>query len=231
MKKLLIISLAVIIVVISILFILNHYFNRPDICWVDFIKLDDTTYTADYYSAIEGRILTKNDLEEQYSIIKFNVSDNIFRSNYKSKNGDAAYLSKGTPIYTVKGYSPNFRLAAYYDNKIVIYEADRSPKAKKGGDLLDIEGKVKYIGINSEEDGVTELFSIKDKKTVDNMVGMVLNAPIKSVKDLNFNRYFIAFHLNDGTKVTRCYFVEPNYLQGGLQLPDEFKETLDKNIR
>ena len=58
---------------------------------------------------------------------------------------------------------------------IGIYEADTNPHAKKGADLLDIGGKVEYIGINSPLDGKTELASIKEESLVSSLVEMVLN--------------------------------------------------------
>ena len=57
---------------------------------------------------------------------------------------------------------------------MILYEADTNPYAKKGADLLDISGKVEYIGVNSAIDGTTELASIRDEGQVSQLVDMIL---------------------------------------------------------
>ena len=79
-------------------------------------------------------------------------------------------------------------------------------QAQTGADLLDIGGKVRYISVNSTEDGVTELASITDPEQVAVLVELVLGAPVdQSRQDYGVTQYFIAFHLRDGTIVSRSY--------------------------
>lgn len=203
--------------------------EQVEIEWVNFIKLNGITYGADYPQV--GRRLTQDDLEKEYETIEFKVADNIFDPHYKTRDGDAAFLEEGTVVYKVKGYSPSFRVAVYQRGEIWLYEADNNPQAKKGYDYYDIENKVTYIGFNSEQDGKTELFSIKDKEKVEKLVAMVLQAPVVKNKSINSNsRYFISFHLKDGTAVTRCYWNEDNYLIPDLMLPEEFKKEVEETM-
>jgi hypothetical protein len=75
-------------------------------------------------------------------------------SGLQKKNGDATLLPKGTKIYKVKGYAPDFRLIAGDQ----LYEASHNPKAKILADFYDIEGRVERISLESTADG----FHIKD---------------------------------------------------------------------
>ena len=198
--------------------------------WINFIQVNDIHYyDANNYC---GRDLTSADIGQKVSEVKFKVSDNVFDPSYKTKDGDAAFLEKGTPLYSVKGYKPEFRLAAYFDGKITMYEAHYNPKAKIGEDLIDIRDKVKYIGINSEQDGITELAKIEAENTVKTMVDNVLSADIVDQKnyDLFGTRYFIAFHLKDGTAITYSYWVNSRYLALGVECPLEFQNEIDKAI-
>jgi hypothetical protein len=73
--------------------------------------------------------------------------------------------------------------------------------------ILDEEKMLKqeldgYIGIASEQDGVAELGALKDAKQVAVLVIMVLLAPVDQNRQGGNRRYFIAFHLADGTVVT-----------------------------
>ncbi|KOA19650.1 hypothetical protein CLHOM_17390 [Clostridium homopropionicum DSM 5847] len=204
--------------------------KHVEIDWINFIQVNDIHY-SDVHNYC-GRDLTSADIGQKVSEVKFKVSDNVFDTSYKTKDGDAAFLEKGTPIYSIKGYRTEFRLAAYFNGKLTLYEAHYNPKAKIGGDLIDIRDKVKYIGINSEQDGRTELAAIKDDNIVKTMVDNVLSADIVDMKnyDLGGTRYFIAFHLKDETAITYSYWVNSRYLALGVECPLEFQNEIDKAI-
>ena len=104
-----------------------------------------------------------------------------------------------------------------------MYEADTNPKAKKGGDLLDISGKVVYISVNSHIDDKTKLGSITESAQVNQLVQMILEAPVdQSLLGTGSKQYFLEFHLKDGTTTKRSYWLDTGLLQRGIQLPKEF---------
>jgi hypothetical protein len=200
-----------------------------EIDWVDFIIFNNIHYSGNYYG---NNILQESDIECKIGKVNFKVSENIRDPEYKIKNGDAAFLEKGTVLYKIRGYKSEFRIAVKQNNKWRIYESAINPKAKKGDDLLDIRDKVAYIGINSETDGKTELASIKDKKEVNYLVNMVLESEVN--QKLIFGegkRYFISFHLLDKTDVTQCYWVEACGLSNGIILPKEFGAGIEKALK
>jgi len=55
--------------------------------------------------------------------VKFKVDGNVCDPNYRPKDGDAAFLDPGTPIYQVSGRSPAQVLAAHQAGRIVAFEA------------------------------------------------------------------------------------------------------------
>jgi hypothetical protein len=76
---------------------------------------------------------------------------------------------------------------------LTLYEADTNPRAHKGADLLNIGGKVTFIGVNSAQDGVTELGAIKRKTQVSALIDMVLQAYVdQSRSRQGQSGYFIA---------------------------------------
>ncbi len=116
-----------------------------------------------------------------------------------------------------------FRLTAYVNHNVLLFEADTNPKAKMGADLLDIGGKVNYIGVNSNQDGTTELAAIKNPKQVAQLVAMVLSAPVDQTHvSQGGPQYFLAFHLKDGTVVIRAYWLNSGELTRGILLPKAF---------
>lgn len=202
-----------------------------NIDWVNFIKFGGITYIGDLN---QGRALKESDLGPEFAKVKFKLSGNVSDPGYHAQDGDAAYLNPGTPVYTVKGYKPTFRLAARDSdsNRLVLFEADTNPNAKQGADLLDIAGKVQYIGVNSEQDGKTELAAIKDPKQVTALVDIVLEAPVDQNRPpQNEPQYFIAFHLEDGTTVTRQYGLHSGELSRGILLPKAFEVAVEQALQ
>lgn len=188
--------------------------------WVNFIRFGGITYLT--APTRPGRSLTESDLGPVFATVTFKLEGNVQNPGYHSRDGDAAFLNAGTKVYSVKGYSPTFRLAAQQNNTFTLYEADTNPHARKGADLLDIGGKVQAIGIVSDQDGVTELGAIKDPKRVTALATMVLEATVDQNRQGGNRRYFIAFHLVDGTVVTRAYWLDTGELARGILLPKAF---------
>lgn len=189
--------------------------------WVNFVRFGGITYLA--ASTKPGRELKDSDLGPVFATVKFKLDGNEHDPAYKARDGDAAYLDAGTQVFTVKSYKPIFRLAARLDNQMQLYEADTNPLAHKGVDLLDIGGRVIYIGINSPQDGVTQLGAIKDPHEVTALVNMVLQAQVnQKYVSQGSVQYFITFYLVDGTSVTRAYWLNSGELARGILLPKTF---------
>ena len=197
--------------------------------WVNFIQFQGITYLATYSRV--GRKLQESDLGPIFATVRFKLEGNVNDPGYRSKDGDAAFLDPGTSVYTLKDYSSQFRLAAYQDGQLILYEADTNPHAKKGGDLLDIAGRVQYIGVNSEQDGVAELGAIKDPQQIANLVDMILNATVdQSYQSTDSLRYVIAFHLIDGTATVRAYWPRSGELSRGILLPPAFASAIEGSV-
>ena len=88
--------------------------------WVNFIEVGSTQYVAGPESPVT---LQQNDLGPVYAQVKFKVSGNICDPSYRLKDGDAAFLDPGTPIYQVNGQPPGDQLAARFNGSIRAYRA------------------------------------------------------------------------------------------------------------
>ena len=196
--------------------------SLTNIDWVDFIRFNGITYIR----TVQHLPYSEEELE-YFDEVQFRVDINIDAPGYQIKDGDAAYLDEGTQIYSIKGYSPDFRLVAKTGTELHLFEADTNPKARTGTDLLDIEGKVEYIGINSPVDGITELASITEQDMVFRLVEMVLDSPVDQTSRIyGSQQLFIMFHLRDGTRVNRSFWSDTGKLQRGIMLPDDFWEMI-----
>lgn len=94
--------------------------NTTQIDWVNFIQVGSTQYIAGLESP---SIIQETDLGPVYSHVKFKVSGNVCDPSYRLKDGDAAFLDVGTPIYQVNGQPTSMQLAAHLNGSIVVYQA------------------------------------------------------------------------------------------------------------
>jgi hypothetical protein len=94
--------------------------SNVQIDWVNFIQVGTTQYVAGQQSPT---VLQESDLGPVYTHVKFKVSGNVCDPNYRAKDGDAAFLDIGTPIYQVNGQPSSDQLAAVFDGSLLVYRA------------------------------------------------------------------------------------------------------------
>jgi hypothetical protein len=88
--------------------------------WVNFIQVGSTQYVA---GPEAETVLQENELGPVYRRVKFRLSGNICDPGYHPKDGDAAFLDPGTPIFQVSGRAPSQQLAARFNGRILLYRA------------------------------------------------------------------------------------------------------------
>lgn len=94
---------------------------NAQIDWVNFIEVGATQYVA--APGASPDVVQGSDLGPVYAHVKFKVSGNVCDPNYRVKDGDAAFLDPGTPIYQISGHAPREELAATFNGTTVIYRA------------------------------------------------------------------------------------------------------------
>jgi hypothetical protein len=88
--------------------------------WVNFIEVGSTQYIS---GTVPTADLQEADLGPVYAHVKFKLSGNVCDASYRPKDGDAAFLEPGTPVYQVKGQPPAEQLAARFNGHILVYLA------------------------------------------------------------------------------------------------------------
>lgn len=80
--------------------LLGNIGGQSIIDWADFLKLNGISYTA----AMNMALTDPARIGEAIGEVRFKVSGNVHDGGYKEKDGDAAFLDKGTAVYAIDGY-------------------------------------------------------------------------------------------------------------------------------
>ncbi|MFO1443870.1 hypothetical protein KDN24_11765 [Bacillus sp. Bva_UNVM-123] len=119
-----------------------------EIEWIDMIMVHDIKYQHHFPDSADENIPIDIEKGRELGRVTYKMADRAC-SYHKMKNGDAAFLEEGTPIYEIKGY-PTALVVAANDK---VYVADTNIKAKTAGELYPMDKLVKNIYIESTEDG------------------------------------------------------------------------------
>jgi len=188
--------------------------------YIDFVRVGGTTYHADT-RPVAGRALGEGDLGAQVAVVQCKLADHMVEDPaQRYLDGDAAYLDKGTALYAVNGYRPGFRLAASRDGELVLFEAAENPRARTWADLLDLGGKVRWIGVNDGSNRPRA--AIRDRQQVARLVDLLLGSRVGKQVACADDGVFLAFHLDDGTATTLAYSVHFRRLDCRDPLPQVF---------
>ena len=199
---------------------------------LDFVTFDGIDYLR--WAEEPGRALGRDDLGVEFATVGCSIGEDR-RGCPFGVDAAAAFMPAGTRMYAVRGHATEFRLAAVWRDRIFLYQAWRNPRAKIGGKLYDIAGKVRVIDVQRGEPTPAAPgtpVKITSRRDVESLVDMIVNSPVRRPQAHAFGepRYWLTFWLTDGTTLGRPYFVETSELMGGVVLPGEFARVLERYL-
>jgi hypothetical protein len=200
---------------------------------LDFITFDGVHYIR--WQEEPGRSLEKTDLGIEFAAVECSLYDDR-RGCPFGLDAAAAYMPAGTRVYEVKGYRNSFRLAAIAGERIFLYQAWRSARARVGSDLYDIAGKVRAIDVQRGEPtaaapGLPSRVTAADD--ADALVTMIVRGEVHPPRPHAYGepRYWLTFWFADGTTLGRPYFTETSEIMGGVVVPAEFRRIVERYLR
>jgi hypothetical protein len=197
--------------------------------YIDFVQHGGITYQAGT-RPVSGRALRDGDLGALVAMVRCRLADHMVEDpGRRYLDGDAAYLDTGTALYAVKGYRPTFRLAARRDGELVLFEATENPRARTWADLLDLGGKVRWIGVNDGSNRPRA--AIRDRQQVGRLVELLLGSRVGEATACADDGVFLAFHLDDATATTLGYSVHFRRLDCRDPLPQPFGAAIRAALR
>jgi hypothetical protein len=199
---------------------------------LDYITFDGIDYIR--WAEEPGRALTRADLGSEFAVIECSFGETLVGCPYGSDAG-AAFLPTGTVIHAVRGHPTHFRLAAVWQDRIFLYQVWRNPRAKTGGALYALAGKVTTVDVQRGEPprGTAGApATIAAPADVAALVEMVVRGTMRRPlpQPAGAPRYWLTFWLTDGTTLGRPYYPESGELMGGLVLPAEFRAMVERAL-
>jgi hypothetical protein len=199
---------------------------------LDYITFDGIDYIR--WPEDPGRALTREDLALEFATIECSFAEDLRGCAY-GMDASAAYLPAGTRLYAVRGHATSFRLAAVSQDRVYLYQAWRSARAKAGGDLWAIAGKVRAIDVQRGEPAMgapRTPRAITAQSDVEALVAMIVRGAKRRPRAQAFGdaRYWLTFWLTDGTVLERPYYPDGGELMGGVVVPTEFRGLLDRYL-
>ena len=199
---------------------------------LDFVTFDEIDYVR--WADELGRPLTSGDLGVEFGVVGCSFSEDRRGCPYGT-DAAAAFMPAGTRMFAIKGHSTDFRLAAVWKGAIFLYQAWRNPRARTGGQLYEIAGKVDAIEAQHGEPaaGTEARVRITSPQDTRALVDMIVRGAVRAPQAHAFGepRYWLTFWLSDGTTLGRPYFVDTRELMGGVALPEAFTEILEHYLK
>ena len=189
--------------------------------WVDFIMINNIKY----YQNFDGtKAVTPKQRGDKVGEVSYMLSEHAC-SDHVAKNGDAAFLPIGTYIYAMKGYKTEFRVIA--DNKI--YEVSDNPNAATIGDLLDINGRVVKVSLESGMDGspIGDFTMDASSELIQELLPLShvsFNEVYEKTK--HENSIFLRVHLQDSTSFRLVYYPKANAFTVGAFGTERLNEII-----
>jgi hypothetical protein len=192
--------------------------------WIDFVQWNGVTYLTAMAPISVGA--SEPALGAQVATVKRTLAGSETDPHHKIQDGEAGFLAAGTPIYSLRDYKTSFRVAVNGTSGVVIYEADTSPRAGTGADLLDLAGKVDSLAI-SDTSG-RGLATLREAAQVTRVVSLILQAPVDQAiqPPAESAQYFVAIHFLDGTLSVRAFWPSTGLLARGILAGPEFAHAI-----
>lgn len=205
-----------------------------------FIYLNGIPYSADKENA---DILTREALGSKLGQILDRVGHALGKEFYQPKDWDASHLAKGTPIYRLKDYPQDYRVAAVVKGKVKVFSCKDHMPMEMAASATRIEifegNRVQVV-----EDGVSLDRSLHLLAIIDDAPRLEQSRALLSTGEFNHDlfiqqslssriyftgeskTFFLRFVLADGTAETLGFDPVDNCLGFGYYLDDAFTSLI-----
>lgn len=146
--------------------------------WVNFIRLNG----KDYSTIRHGVISDPKFIREKIGTVKFKVSNVVTSLDYEIKDGDAAFLEKGTEIYAIQGLSEDDYIAVKDNSKVNGYSIYYFSDIGYKWHYKDVpKDRITKVEVYESSNLIPKLIKVIDKKVdIKEFIGILDNGIVDS---------------------------------------------------
>jgi hypothetical protein len=177
--------------------------GRANIDWVPFVNAQGHQYVAVRYT--DDSPVSQALLGAVVATVQKTVAGHVFDPHYRPRDGDAAYLPVGTALRAVHGFATWFRLGAFSEGRVTVYQLDRR-QGRTGAELFDFNASaIQGLEIRSGLDGSVQR-RVVNRALVNDFVRYIEHAPVHSTTNLGTPpTCFVGFAYADTPPITLAY--------------------------
>lgn len=191
--------------------------------WVSFIQFDGARYDENFVSGFE---MSPEHLEARVGSVRCNIFS-VRDAGYDLRDGDSSWLAPGTELWSVKGYSPSFRIAAVVGDSIFLHETWPRRAVGTGRDVIgDADQPARALVIRSGKSEAV-IATIDDPAEVKALVADLLDSPIDTNHHYDGGpRHWVVIEMESGPPLTVLVSVDEKRASPGLALSDRFVNAI-----
>lgn len=199
-----------------------HSDGRVAIDWVPFVYVNGRNYVAVQYT---DRPTPVSALGAVVATVRHKVEGDVTDPHYRSRNGDAAFLSVGTRLRAVEGFARWFRIAAVVDGNVTVFQLDR--RSGIGAAAFDLRPRsITALEIRSGFDGSVRN-RVVDQALVEDLVTFLRRARLHPRSGGNDTlTCFISLAYTSTPPVTFGYDPATGFVYPGFRLPTALRQRL-----
>ncbi|MEK4229339.1 hypothetical protein [Solibacillus sp. FSL H8-0538] len=200
-----------------------------EIDWVDVLMIGEIQYEHHYPDRADEAAPVVIEAGNEIGRVTYRMADRAC-SNHKMKNGDATFLTEGTPIFEVNGYPASLLVSA--NNKV--YVATHNQNAESASDLYPFKNLVSNIYFQSLEDG-SRIFTFPEsakEQFIDAWDELALEDREELINkgQLEGTRVFLAFELHNGVTFRQLYWADTNTFHTGVIGNKHLKDIITQEL-
>lgn len=120
-KVIIIVAVVIALLWVGYAFRVDRFGLGYQIDYVDYVYINNQLYISGL-SPVQREPVDVSMIDQKIGEVKFTTLDNVHSPWYIRRNGDAAFLDKGTAIFSLK--SPDNAVAVKVDDTYYIFRAD-----------------------------------------------------------------------------------------------------------
>ncbi|MEY2430303.1 MAG: hypothetical protein QOC92_28 [Acidimicrobiaceae bacterium] len=137
------------------------------------------------------------------------------------RDRDAGFLAPGTSLLRIDGHDSRVAIAAEFNGRMTLFEADSNPTARTGGELFDYSSGLSRVRILDGISGTHLVRELTDPEALGDLARAIMSARVDQATEQphrDDDRWFVELTTPDGLTTGRAFWRSTGELSRGVFL-------------